>query len=134
MKLNSAAMLAIGVVIAPSLALADDWPQWRGPNRDGVWREMGIVEKFEGPQIPIRWRAEISSGYTSPTVAKGLVYVGDRVVRPQQTERVRCFDATTGAHRWTHSYGCEYRKVSYTAGPRASVTVSRRPSGRYVMS
>ncbi len=33
--------------LATSVSLADDWPQWRGPNRDGVWRETGIVEKFE---------------------------------------------------------------------------------------
>ncbi len=30
---------------------ADDWPQWRGPQRDGVWRETGIVEKFDAPQL-----------------------------------------------------------------------------------
>lgn len=125
MELRRAVMLvsSAAIAVASSLAVADDWPQWRGAKRDGVWREAGIVEKFDGPQIPIRWRARISTGYSSPTVADGRVYVGDRVIRPEQTERVRCFDAMTGEHRWTHSYGCEYKKVSYKAGPRASVTV-----------
>ena len=37
--------------------MGDDWPQWRGPTRDGVWRETGIVDKFTGPQLPARWQA-----------------------------------------------------------------------------
>ena len=56
-------------------AFAADWPQWRGINRDGIWREKGVVEKFEHKQIPIRWRAKIANGYSGPTVAKGRVYI-----------------------------------------------------------
>ena len=104
-------------------ALGDDWPQWRGPSRDGVWRETGIIEKFDGPEIPIRWRAKVSSGYSGPTVADGRVYVSDRVAQPKQMERVLCFDARTGAPVWAHAYDCTYRKVSYPAGPRASITL-----------
>ena len=104
-------------------ALADDWPQWRGPNRDGVWNETGIIERFDAPQIKIRWRAPVASGYSGPTVADGRVYVTDRVVKPRQIERVHCFDWETGAQIWSHSYPCEYRDVSYQAGPRASVTI-----------
>src|SRR5205814_5199457 len=36
---------------------ADDWPQWRGPNRDGVWRETGILESFPASGLAVRWRA-----------------------------------------------------------------------------
>jgi outer membrane protein assembly factor BamB len=103
--------------------MADEWPQWRGPNRDGVWREDGVLEAFADKQLKIRWRQPISSGYSGPTVADGLVYVTDRVVEPEQIERVHCFDWKTGQPRWTHSYDCVYEDVGYTAGPRASVTV-----------
>ena len=48
---------------------ADDWPQWRGPQRDGVWRETGIVEKFASPQLQPVWTATIGPGYSGPTVA-----------------------------------------------------------------
>ena len=65
----------------------DDWPQWRGPNRDGVWNESGVLEKFPDPQLKISWRAPIGSGYCGPTVAKGRVYVMDRQTRPTQVER-----------------------------------------------
>ena len=102
---------------------AIDWPQWRGPNRDGVWQEKGVVQKFDEPQLPIRWRAKISNGYSGPTVADGRVYVTDRLITPTQTERVHCFDAMTGESIWSHSYECIYKKVGHPNGPRASVTI-----------
>ena len=43
--------------LAPMTAMADDWPQWRGPARDGVWRETGIVETFAKPELVALWRA-----------------------------------------------------------------------------
>ncbi len=103
--------------------LAADWPQWRGANRDGIWRENGIVKEFAGPQLAIRWRVEIANGYSGPTVAAGRVYVTDRLTDPNQLERVHCFDAMTGKNIWSHSYKCTYKKVGFPNGPRASVTV-----------
>ncbi|MHC4400628.1 MAG: PQQ-binding-like beta-propeller repeat protein [Planctomycetota bacterium] len=105
---------------------ADDWPQWRGPNRDGVWHEPAVVEAFAGAEIPLRWRVPISSGYSGPTVAEERVYVTDRVAEPDEEERVHCFDAETGSPVWSRSYACRYRDVGYTAGPRASVTIDDR--------
>jgi hypothetical protein len=103
--------------------LGDDWPQWRGPSRDGVWREEGLVDKFADKELKVRWRQPIGSGYSGPTVAGGRVYVTDRVVEPKQLERVHCFDWKSGEPQWSHSYDCAYRDVGYTAGPRASVTI-----------
>lgn len=111
------------VLIAITSAFADDWPQWRGPKRDGVWREDGIIEKFSSDQVPIKWSVPISSGYSGPTVAGGRVFVTDRVVEPKQIERVLCFDEKDGTPLWDFSYDCLYAGVSYTAGPRASVTI-----------
>jgi outer membrane protein assembly factor BamB len=121
---RSCSWLAVSMaLVAAGAVLADDWPQWRGPDRDGVWRETGIVERFEKPELEIVWRAEIGSGYSGPTVADGRVYVADRLVTPKQVERVHCFDAGTGRNIWTHTYDCPYRDVGYDAGPRASVTI-----------
>lgn len=106
-------------LLAP--ASADDWPEWRGPNRDGVWRETGIVESFA--ELSPVWSAAVADGYTGPTVADGRVYVADRLTRPKQVERIHCFDERTGKPLWTHVYDCAYRNVSYTAGPRAAVQV-----------
>ncbi len=103
---------------------ADDWPQWRGANRDGVWKETGIIEKFDSPRIEWKWRVPISSGYSGPTVADGRVYVMDRVVEPKEIERVHCFEWRTGSALWSHDYECQYGGVGYQAGPRASVLVN----------
>jgi len=102
---------------------ADEWPQWRGAGRDGVWRETGIIERFESEQIQWKWRVPISSGYSGPTVAEGRVYVTDRVVKPGQVERVHCFDWEDGSQVWSYSYDCPYVGFGYTAGPRASVLI-----------
>jgi len=116
------AVLALVIGLTTS-ASADDWPQWRGPTRDDVWRETGLVEKFAGPQVPIRWRAKIGSGYSGPTIAQGRVYVTDRVGEPKQIERVHCFDENDGRVVWSYEYDCPYSKVGYVAGPRASVGI-----------
>ena len=106
----------------PPLA-ADDWPQWRGPQRDGVWRETGIVDKFSSPQLQPVWTATVGPGYSGPTVAGDRVYLTDRVNEPVPQERVLCFDRHTGKPLWTHAYPCVYRDIDYALGPRAAVTV-----------
>ena len=117
------------LTIATTL-VADEWPQWRGPTRDGVWNEQGVIDQFSESQIKVSWRAPIGSGYSGPTVADGRVYVTDRVVHEteeesKQIERVHCFDAKTGESVWTHTYDCTYSDIGYTAGPRAAVTLDQ---------
>ncbi len=99
-----------------------DWPQWRGAQRDGVWRETGILEKFAAEKIPLRWSVPLGAGYSGPTVAAGRVYVMD-YVKNKSTERVLCLDWKTGAQLWEISYACSYTDFTYEAGPRASVTI-----------
>ncbi len=138
MNRNSALVVAAGVVltlIAPCLAI--DWPQWGGPDRDGVWRESGILTKFPSGGPKVLWRTPLGTGYSGPSVADGKVYVMDRErakdkdgkpLRPARegvpgNERVFCLDASTGKAIWEHSYPCPYR-VSYSSGPRTTPLVS----------
>lgn len=109
-------------IATTAVTLADDWPQWRGPQRDGQWRETGIVTRFQSDQLPLRWRVPVGSGYSGPTVAKGRVYVTDRLLNPQR-ERVLCFDMETGKELWKLTYDCPYKGIGYQAGPRASVSI-----------
>lgn len=121
------ALIGLGLSALPSAVMksvyADDWPQWRGPNRDGVWRETGIIDRFDGPEIKLRWRAKISGGYSGPTVADGRGFVTDRLTEPEEQERVLAFDVRTGRPLWVFSYPCPYKNVTYRTGPRASVTI-----------
>ena len=100
-----------------------DWPQWRGPGRDGIWPEKGIIRKFDAPRLNIRWRAKIANGYSGPTVAGDRVYVTDRVIAPIQIERIHCFDSMTGNKIWSYEYECKYEKIEHRDGPRTSVTI-----------
>ncbi|HEX3655491.1 MAG TPA: PQQ-binding-like beta-propeller repeat protein [Pirellulales bacterium] len=117
-----ACCLALLTLVAPRELQADDWPQWRGPTRDGVWRETGLVDHFDSAQLPLAWRAPIAAGYSGPTVCNGRVFVTDRLVEPQQAERVHAFDSKTGKPLWTFEYECKY-SISYPAGPRAAVSI-----------
>lgn len=122
MNENVRCMSIVFLMLMCQVASADDWPQWRGPGRDGVWKETGIIDSFEAATIKRRWSVPISSGYNGPTVAEGRVYVADRITEPQEAERVHCFEWQTGKRLWSYSYECEY-KIQFRAGPRASVTV-----------
>ena len=116
-------LITCWIVLAATIASADDWPQWRGPQADGVWRETDIVDALPDSALAPRWRVPIASGYSGPTVAAGRVYVMDRLTKPKQIERIHCFDWQTGESIWSHEYPREYRDVGYTAGPRTSAVV-----------
>lgn len=116
------ALAALSLALVAGAAGSDDWPQWRGPSRDGVWKETGLIQKFSGPQLEAKWRVPVSNGYSGPTVSDNRVFLTDRLAEQQQ-ERVLCFDARTGKPLWTHTYGAVYGGVGYPDGPRASVTV-----------
>ena len=75
---------------------ADDWQQWLGPERDSVWRESGIVEKFSADGPPILWRARVGGGYAGPVVAHGRVYVVDRMVVPGDASPSTAHDRGAG--------------------------------------
>jgi outer membrane protein assembly factor BamB len=148
MKTNSIAILrrraiALGVLgllcgVAVVTVRAHDWPQWLGPQRDGIWRETGIVEKFPADGLHFRWRTPIGSGYAGPAVAGGRVFVHDRQLvrdaanptnpfdrgRIPGRERVLCLDEKDGRVLWTQEYDCPYT-VSYAAGPRATPVVNQ---------
>jgi outer membrane protein assembly factor BamB len=96
-------------LLPPAALRAGDWPQWRGPNRDGVCGETGLLESFPAGGLKVCWRAAVGWGFSSPVVAQGRVYLADSEVdKPRARERVHCFDETTGKALWTYSYGVAY--------------------------
>src|SRR5262245_3252947 len=115
-----------GLAVVGSCVRAEDWPQWLGPQRDGVWRETGIVEKFPDGGPKVRWRQKIGAGYTGPAVAQGRVYVMDRELAPDAKkpandfirgnipgkERILCLNEADGTTLWTKEYDCPYT-ISY---------------------
>jgi outer membrane protein assembly factor BamB len=98
---------------------ANDWPQWRGPDRSGTWFNGPRVDSLTSDLVTKVWDVPIGSGYNGPTLASGLVYVMDL---KEGSERVLCLDARNGETEWVHSYPVAY-SVGYPTGPRASVLI-----------
>ena len=125
LRVLTIAVLALGAVAA----YGGDWPQWRGPDRDGAWRESGILEAFPQAGIEPRWRAPVAWGYSSPVVAGGRVYLSDaEIVGLNSRERVHCFDETTGKSLWQHAYDVDYAARGFIdannkSGPAATPIV-----------
>ena len=118
-----------------SLAAADDWPQWMGPQRDDIYRETGVVKSIPEGGLPVLWRATIHGGYAGPAVSGGRVFVTDFQPtsgkstndsgtrdRVHGIERLVCLDEATGTEIWNAPYDCTYQ-ISYANGPRATPTV-----------
>ena len=110
------------LVLATLSAAAADWPQWRGPKRDGTWPELGLPARLGAPLKP-RWQRPLGGGYGGIAVADGRVYVMDRQTRPREVERVLCLDAADGKQLWVHAYPVRYGAMQYGNGPRATPTV-----------
>ena len=131
MKTMLAALFCLVGVTAN--APSADWPQWFGPERDGVWHEIGLVEKFPPGGPHIVWRIPLGGGYSGPSVAGGRVYVMDRVRTKDAkgqlarntrdgipgNEAVLCLDTATGKVVWKREYPCPYQ-ISYPSGPRCT--------------
>ena len=113
---------------------ADDWPQWFGPTRDGIWREEGIIARFPESGPKVIWRTPIGAGYSGAAVSKGKVFItdrqpdtnrerlGNRASKNPGTDRLLCLNESSGKIIWQHRYRSEYT-VSYPSGPRATPCV-----------
>lgn len=129
-------LIGMGIAGALTGVRADDWPQWMGPGRDGVWREQGIVREFPEGGPPILWRAPVSLGYGGAAVAGDRVFVADYAKesgdvtnnpggrdRLTGKERLHCFALQTGERLWDYAYDQAYF-LSFPGGPRCTPTVA----------
>jgi outer membrane protein assembly factor BamB len=127
--------LAVALVLPLILTIAaraEDWPQWRGPNRDGVWSETGILETFPPDGLKIEWRVPVGIGFSSPVVAGGRVYVTDsELAKPKARERVLAFDAVTGKQLWSYAYDVDYPEAAFDEKyPRGPISTPIVADGR----
>lgn len=103
---------------------AQDWPQWRGINRNATIDDPEIGRNLPDGPLPVDWSAPVGPGYSGPTVADGRVYLTDRQGENRNVrERVLCFDASSGDLRWEVSNPVAYTIGYHASGPRAAVTV-----------
>jgi outer membrane protein assembly factor BamB len=120
---------ALAFCLAAHLALlAADWPQFRGPDRDGTWSETGILKSIPPDGLNIRWRQPVGGGWASPVVADGRVFIFDvALLKPSARERLHCFEERTGKVLWVYEYDEAYGEWAYVpergAGPTATPIV-----------
>lgn len=107
-------LLSIPLFCFAPLLLAEDWPQFRGPRRDGTWNEAGLLKKLPADGLKFSWRTPVGRGWSSPIVASGRVFVTDvQMLRPNVKERVLCFDEVTGNRVWYYDYEVAYPDWAY---------------------
>jgi outer membrane protein assembly factor BamB len=100
---------------------ATDWPQWRGPHRDGVSADTGLLPSWPDDllQRRKRWEHKTGEGFSSVVVAGGRAYT---LFQDGDSEAVVCWDAVTGDERWRFRYRCHYVN-GFGSGPRSTPTV-----------
>jgi outer membrane protein assembly factor BamB len=100
---------------------AGEWPQWRGPRRDGISNETGLRTDWKTIPPQTVWKRPLGGGYSSIAISGGRLYTMDK---KGKEERVLCLDPATGNEIWVHQYPVNYAGMSYPTGPRATPTVS----------
>ena len=125
MKTVRVLLLGIWLLSASSAVLAQsansaNWPQWRGPNRDGISKETGLLKQWPAEGPPLVWKAAgAGRGFSSFSVANGkLITMGLRGDR----EFIIAFDVATGKEAWATAHGNAFRN-DRGDGPRGTPTV-----------
>lgn len=107
------------VVTLVGSARAEDWPQWRGPGRDGISGETGWLKGWEQGKAPqVLWRAQVGKGHAALSVSNGRAYT---MGWNGHEDTVWCLDAATGKVIWKQSYPC--KGILQWPGPRSTPTV-----------
>jgi outer membrane protein assembly factor BamB len=118
---RSPLLVACAIVLSIVPAPAADWPQWRGPNRDGLSAETGLLQEWPADGPTLVWVAKgLGGGYTTPSVARGRVFgLGYR----GEDEVAWALDEATGREIWAVKTSDADRRVGYPEGPRSTPTV-----------
>lgn len=110
-----------GLGLPAGAAEGIDWPCWRGPEHDGISREVGWNANWPGGGPPVLWRANIGVGFGSFAVVGERVYV---MGNAGGQETVYCFDAASGKEIWKHAYPADLVANMHEGGPGATPAVS----------
>jgi len=103
----------------PHVAYSEDWPQFQGPQRNGVSTEKNLLREWPESGPPVLWSASIGPGFAGASISDGEVYLLDRVA--QEADLLRCFDLESGKELRRHQYEVPGR-LSYP-GSRSIPTV-----------
>ncbi len=120
--MRSSAFIALVVVCLATVALGSDWPQFLGPNRNGVSPETGLLRQWPAGGPKVLWTVDVGRGYGGPAIRDGKVYLLDRVGTEQN--KLRCLDLATGKEQWSFAYDAPGQLDH--AGSRSTPTVGEK--------
>jgi outer membrane protein assembly factor BamB len=119
---RSAVCLAVAVVAWVMGVRAQDWPQWRGPNRDGAIAQFAEPAAWPA-SLTKRWQVDVGSGYATPIIVGGRVFLFSRQA---EDEVLTAFDAASGKVLWRASYPAAFNMNPATRqhgpGPKSTPT------------
>ena len=110
--------------LAKPISAADDWPQWRGPGRDGRIALQAAPSEWPA-KLTHKWKIKVGEGHASPIVADGKVYL---ISRQEDREIVRCVNLADGQPIWEKGYPAPYTPhppaVPHGKGPKSTPIVA----------
>lgn len=112
-------LIAVSVLALASTTLAADWPQFRGPNRDGVSRETGLLKSWPAAGPKLLWKAPVGDGYSHMAVAKGRLFL---LFGEGSNDVAAAYDAASGKPLWKVTLGGKFLNDQGN-GPRSTPTV-----------
>ena len=96
------------LLLLTAAAYAADWPQWRGPQRDGISSETDLLQSWSADGPTVQWRTPLGNGFSGISIANGRVFT---MFAQGDDEFAICLDAETGAERWRHRTGPYYKET-----------------------
>ena len=97
--------MVLSVSLLAGTALAADWPQFRGPNRDGISRETGLLKNWPAGGPKVFWKAPMGEGYSHLSVSKGRLYT---LFGEGNNEVAAAYDVNTGKQLWKVPLGRKF--------------------------
>jgi hypothetical protein len=113
--------LSLALLVTCSFGTAADWPQFLGPNRNGVSLEtnLSLTWPKDGPKT--LWKMKVGAGWSGPVVSSNHVVLFHRLA---DNEVVEVLNATNGARLWRQDYASGYRDdFGFDEGPRATPAI-----------
>ncbi len=124
MKMRWMILVGLGLGIFSHVAGAADWPQWRGPERNGISQETGLLEEWPADGPKLLWQVkEIGSGYSTPAIVGNRIYLVSN--EGLENEFVQALDVADGSQIWSKrigNVGSVEQRPSYPAA-RSTPTV-----------
>lgn len=120
--MHRSAVILSFLLSIPSLHAADPptWPNWMGPRRDGISREVGWSTKWPDEGLPVAWTKEVGIGFSSISIADGRLFTLGFI---DGEEVVWCLNASTGKELWSYRYPSELNPNLHEGGPASTPTI-----------